>query len=99
MAWKHLACCATTALALTAAAPEPTKLRFAWPETVKARVSYTSDRTRVLQNGATTTSNSVATYDLNVSRRGEQIVVARGLSQTPPADGKPLPGFELDYSH
>jgi len=94
MAWKHVACCATAALALTAAAPESTKLRFAWPETAKARVSYTSSRTRVLQNGATTTSNSVATYDLNVSRRGEQIVVARRLSQTPPADGKPLPGFD-----
>lgn len=94
MAWKHLACCASAALALTAAGPEPTKLRFAWPETVQARVSYTSDRTRVMQNGATTTSNSVATYDLNVSRRGEEIVVARRLSQASRADGKPLPGFD-----
>ncbi|HEV8241861.1 MAG TPA: hypothetical protein VGS57_21030 [Thermoanaerobaculia bacterium] len=96
--------CATATLPLLAAAPAPTKLRFAWPETVKARVSYTSDRTRVMQNGGTSTTHTVTAYDLNVSRRGDQIVIARRLSETPREpkppgvfkgpDGKPLPSLD-----
>lgn len=104
MAWKVLGCCATAALALLAAARESTTLRFDWPDSVKARVHYASHRTRVLQNGATSTSKGVAVYDLVASRRGDQLVVERRLSKAasdPSAsgffkgpDGKPFPGHD-----
>lgn len=103
MAWKTVGCCAAAALALLAAAREATTLRFDWPDSVKARVSYTSNRTRVLQNGATSTSKGVAFYDLVASRRGDQLVVERRLGKDgreasapatlKSADGSPLPAI------
>jgi hypothetical protein len=104
MGWKHLTCCATVAIALVAAKRESTTLRFDWPDAVTARVHYTSDRTRVQENGATNTTHGVAAYFLDTSRRGDQLVVTRRLSDTPRdtataaffkgADGKPLPGID-----
>ena len=100
MAWKQWACCATAALALTGASPERTELRFRWPETAKARVTYTVERSRVQQNGATSSTKGTSGYDLLVRRRGDQTVVERRLSKTPSdpgptrPDGTPLPGID-----
>ncbi|HET9768254.1 MAG TPA: hypothetical protein VFS60_15480 [Thermoanaerobaculia bacterium] len=100
MSWKHWACCATAALALVAASPERTELRFRWPETAKAKVRYTVERSRVQQNGATSSTKGTSGYDLLVRHRGDQLIVERVLSKTPRdpgptrPDGTPLPGVE-----
>lgn len=100
MSWKHWACCTTAGLALLAASPERTELRFRWPETAKAKVRYTVERSRVQQNGATSSTNGTSRYDLLVRHRGDQLIVERVLSKTPGdlgptrPDGTPLPGID-----